>query len=416
MGADLSRGGHPEQIVIIGGGIWGLSTAYHLARRGAAGVRVLEQNAEVARETTPRAAGLSGQIRSTPTMCRAIQYALDLLSKFGVETGHDPGLRRPGSLLVALTDARMEAYERHLARAHQNDVKAEFVSHTEMQRLVPAMDVSQLKGGYFIDGDGYVEPRQCALAYAAAAQDLGVTIQCGEKVTGLRIERHRITGVETADGVEPADRVVVTAGPWTGLLARAADFDMAVWPIRHQRVVTVPAAGIPDHHPVVRVTDVSCYMRPEASGYLYGFFEPEPTSIDLSAKPAAFRTDDIVSPVDTMNEARRRLTPIFPILAELDIAERRQGITTFAPDGQYLLGPVPDVEGLILGTGCAALGIAGSAAIGRWLAGWVLDGRPDESLDEFGLTRFSSQAADRSWIRETSEEFYAGYYSIDPND
>ena len=163
--------------------------------------------------------------------------------------------------------------------------------------------------------------------------DLGVTIQCGKKVEWLRIDGHRITGVETADGVEPADRVVVTAGPWTGQIARAAGFEMAVWPIRHQRVVTVPTSGISDHHPVVRVTDVSCYLRPEAGGYLYGFFEPQPTGIDLSAQAADFRTTDILPPVDTMNEARRRLTPVFPILDKLDIAERHQGLTTFAPAG-----------------------------------------------------------------------------------
>ena len=415
MSASTGRGGDSEQIIIIGGGIWGLSTAYHLASRGATGVRILERNAEVARETTPQAAGLIGQIRTTPTMCRAIQYALDLLAKFGEEVGRDPGLRRPGSLLVALTDERMESYERHLARAGQNAVRAEFLSHAEMERLVPAMDVSQLKGGYFVHGDGYVEPRQCALAYAAAAQELGVTIECGKRVVGLRIEAGRITGVETTDGVEPADRVVVTAGPWTGQVARSAGFEMPVWPIRHQRVVTVPATGIPDHHPVVRVTDVSCYLRPEAGGYLYGFFEPQPPGIDLSALPADFRTTDILPPIDTMNEARRRLTAIFPILEKLDIAQRSQGMTTFAPDGGYLLGPIPEVEGLIVGSGCAALGIAGSAAIGRWLAGWVLDGRPDESLDEFGLTRFGPKGTDRGWVRESSEDFYGRYYCIRPD-
>ena len=108
------------EVVVVGGGIWGLSTAYHLAELGGT-VRVLERNADVAQETTPRAAGLVGQIRTSPTMCRAVSYALDLLSDFAEATGHDPGLRRPGSLLVALTSERMEAYERQIDLAgHQN--------------------------------------------------------------------------------------------------------------------------------------------------------------------------------------------------------------------------------------------------------------------------------------------------------
>ncbi len=401
-----------RRIVIVGGGIWGLSTAYHLAKRGDVDVRVLEQNSDTALETTPRAAGLVGQIRSSPIMCRAIQYALDLLSDFGKDTGYDPGLNRSGSLLVALTDERMQAYERQVQQANQNGVEAAFVSHAEMQRLAPTIDVSQIAGGYFVTGDGYLDPRQCAQSYGAAAADLGVNIQLNARVTGIDVQAGKIVGVATADGPIAADQVIVTAGPWTRMLARMANYEIPMQPIRHQRVRTVAADGIPDHHPVVRVTDVSCYLRPDQGGYLYGFFEPDPVSIEPESLPATFRTDDIEAPIETMNEAQNRLKPVFPILADLEVAERFQGMTTFAPDGQYLIGPVPNVDGLFVATGCAALGIAGSAAVGRWLTSWVLDGQPDEALSEFDLLRFGEKAADRDWVRQTSEQFYGSYYSI----
>ena len=403
-----------QNIVIVGGGIWGLSTAYHLATMGNANVRVLERNTDTALETTPRAAGLVGQIRPEKTMCDAIQYALDLLSQFAEQTGHDPGLRRPGSLMVALTDERMDAYRQQVAQANQNGVEASFVSNTEMQRLAPAMDVSQLKGGYFVPGDGYLDPRQCAQSYEAAARDRGVQIELNTPVTALQIRDQKIAGVETANGVVPADQVVVTAGPWTGILAKRSGYELPMQTIRHQRVCTGPAQGIPGHHPAVRVTDLSCYVRPEADGYLYGFFEPNPTSIDLESKPSDFCTDDIEIPRETMIEGQRRLAPIFPILGELPIVEHRQGITTFAPDGQYLIGAVPNVEGLFVASGCAALGIAGSAAIGRWLANWVLNGEPDDQLAEFNPERFGAIASDREWIQHESERFYAEYYNVRP--
>ena len=400
------------EILIVGGGIWGLSTAYHLAKFGQKDILVLERNDDIAGETTPQAAGLVGQIRPSATMLHAIRYALGLFSQFPKETGHDAGLRQTGSLMVALTPERMDAYARQIERSHLNGIEADFVSHAEMARLAPALDVTKIEGGYFVPNDGYVDPQQCARAYAAAAKDLGVQIQLNTAVTGFRQRNGEILGVETESGFIGSNRVVITAGPWGAGLAKEVGATAAVQPIRHQRARTVPTPGIPDHHPAVRVTDVSCYLRPDKGGYLYGFFEPTPVSINLEAMPPDFRTGDIEPPVEVMAEAQRRLAPTFPILKDLEIAEYRRGMTTFAPDGAYLIGPVPDIDRLYLATGCAALGIAGSAAVGRWLAKWVIDGDPGEDLTIFSHQRFGAQAADQEWLRQESEQFYANYYGI----
>ena len=402
------------EVLIVGGGIWGLSTAYHLAKFGQKDVLVLERNEAVAAETTPQAAGLVGQIRSTVTMLQAIRYALELFSQFPEETGHDTSLRRTGSLMVALTPERMEAYTHQIERANQNGIEANFVSHAEMARLAPAMNVDKIEGGYFVPNDGYVDPRQCALAYAAAARDLGVQIRLNTSVTGFRQRNGEILGVETENDFFTSNHVVITAGPWGAVLSEKVGATTAVQTIRHQRVRTVPTPGIPNHHPVVRVTDVSCYLRPDKGGYLYGYFEPKPVSIDLQAMPADFRTEDIEPPVDVITEARRRLTPIFPILKDFEIAEYNSGMTTFAPDGAYLIDAVPGIDRLYLAIGCAALGIAGSAAVGRWLAKWVINGDPGEDLTVFSHQRFSTQAADQEWLRRESEQFYANYYGIRP--
>ena len=221
-------------IVVVGGGIWGLSTAYHLARAGSCQVTVVERNDQVAAETTPRAAGLVGQIRESATMCSAIQYALQLFTEFTEETGYDLGLRRPGSLLVALTEARMEAYARLVENGRNNGLEAEFVSNQEMERLAPHMNVSALSGGFIVAGDGYVDPGLCANGFAAAARELGVRFQCGTPVTGLDVESGTVTGVRTAEGAIGADAVVLTGGPWTATLLRQwAGYDLATATIRH---------------------------------------------------------------------------------------------------------------------------------------------------------------------------------------
>ena len=181
--------------------------------------------------------------------------------------------------------------------------------------------------------------------------------------------------------------------------------------IRHQRARTAPA-GVSADHPVVRVTEASCYVRPERGGYLYGFFEPEPHLVDFGDLPESFSTSDLDEPRGTIAEAAKRLAPLFPSLPGLEVAEYSQGVTSFAPDGGYLIGPVPQVEGLFTASACAALGIAGSAAVGRWLAGWVLDGDPGEDLAEFGLGRFGERGRDREWVRRESRGFYATYYDV----
>jgi glycine/D-amino acid oxidase-like deaminating enzyme len=155
----MNRG---ESVVIVGGGIWGLSTAYHLARVGWTDVEVLERNGALFDETTSQAAGLVGQIRATPLMRRAIRYAIDLFLNFEKETDHDPGFRQAGSLLLALTPERMASFEEHVEHANSSGVEARFVDGAEMSRLAPHLDVSRVEGGYFVPEDGYLDPRRCA--------------------------------------------------------------------------------------------------------------------------------------------------------------------------------------------------------------------------------------------------------------
>jgi sarcosine dehydrogenase len=306
----------------------------------------------------------------------------------------------------------MVSYVEHVEHANKNGVEAYFVDHEEMIRLVPHLDASYLEGGYFVPGDGYVDPQQCARALGAAAEDLGVKVHTGMRVANISVHDGRTTGVETDRGLVEAEKVVITAGPWTRLLAKTAGYEPAMVPIRHQRVTTGYAPGIPDYHPVVRVTDLSCYLRPENGGYLHGIFEPDPVAYDLEDWPPYARTRDVECSARTMAQAHERLAAIFPILENLRIEECKRGLTTFAPDGAYLVGPVPKVENLFFATGCASLGIAGSAAVGRWLANWLTRGEPGEDLSAVDPERFGEKGLDQDWIWKESRSFYANYYSI----
>src|ERR687889_290119 len=190
---------HRASTVIVGGGIWGLSTAYHLARAGSTDVVVLERNDRLFDETTSQAAGLVGQIRATPLMRRAVRYAIDLCMGFEAETGHDPGFRQVGSLLLALTPDRVASFKEHVEHANSSGVEANFVEGAQMSSLAPHLDVSRVEGGYFVPEDGYLDPRRCAQALCGAAEDLGVRFRTGMAATELSIKDGRVMGVETDD-------------------------------------------------------------------------------------------------------------------------------------------------------------------------------------------------------------------------
>ena len=236
-------------------GRWNLGVVHGLPPRKiwSEGNFRFERNSKIASETTPRAAGLIGQIRSDPTMLRAVRYALDLLSAFKEETGHDPGLHRSGSLMLALSDERMRSYEEQVAKACSEGIEANFLTDTEIRKLAPSINLTLLKGGYFVPGDGYLDPSICAQAYAAAATDLGVNIVSNARVTDILTVGDEVQGVEIQGKRFDASRVVVTAGPWSALLAKECGCTLPVQPIRHQRVVTRPSKTIPEHFPVVRV-------------------------------------------------------------------------------------------------------------------------------------------------------------------
>lgn len=402
-----------DPIVVVGGGIWGLATAYHLAEAGARNVRVLERNDTLADETTPQAAGLVGQIRSSRIMVDAIQYSLRVLDAFKRD-GEECEFIRSGSLLLAFGADRMAAFEEQVRRARENGVACEFVNEAEMRRLAPHLNPSGVKGAYYIPGDGFVDPRAFALAYANQAKKRGVRIDLNTPVVSIDSAGGKVSTVSTPTETIPAAAVVVTAGPWVGQIAHALGHYVPMVSIRHQRAATVPVDGIPAVHPVVRVPDLSCYVRPWKGGYTYGFFDPDAEVIDLDAKPAGYRTRDVPAPTRTLDEAERRLAPVFPVLRGLGRVQEYRGMTTFAPDGQYLIGPVKGVEGIYLASGCAALGIAGSAAVGRWLAQWALKGHPGADLSRFSLDRFGSPGADPRWVKETARAFAAAYYSIPP--
>jgi sarcosine dehydrogenase len=400
-------------LVVVGGGIWGCSIAYHLARAGLRDVVVLERRA-LASGNTPQAAGLVGQLRASELMCRSIQTVVRRLATW--ERGEDCGFRQVGSLKVALTDARVRELEAHVEQARRWGLDVELISAKAAQARVPFLDADEVRGAAWIPGDGYVEPYTLTMAIARAARQLGVTFETDRPVTAITLGGGRlraVRGVETPQGPVLTPRVVVAAGPWVERVAEAVGLAVDTVPLRHQHWTTAPMAALPGDLPVVRVPDASVYIRPEVGGLMLGGFEARPKAFRMVDLPPTFEIEHTEKDLGVLEELAQGLTRAFPALAGAPVLKGCAGLPTFTPDGNYLLGAVPTVEGLWVAAGCNAIGIAGSLLVGEWMAELILDGRTAVDTASQALTRFGTRYGDRAGLQTDCQAVYGNFYSLE---
>ena len=220
-------------VVIIGGGIFGCSIAYHLAKQGQRDVVVLERNA-IASGTTPMAAGLVPQVRATELLSRALTYSLELFENFERETGCSAGFHQVGSVKLALDDARIQEMEDNIALGRKLGIAIDFITPAQAQALVPILHLDGVKAITFAPRDGFVNPHPTAVGLATAAHRLGVTVRTHTRVTGLTLGSHGEHLVHTAAGAIRTPVVVDAAGAWARALGQGVDLHVPVTPIRHQ--------------------------------------------------------------------------------------------------------------------------------------------------------------------------------------
>jgi 4-methylaminobutanoate oxidase (formaldehyde-forming) len=398
--------------VVVGGGIWGCSIAYHLARAGLRDVVVLERR-ELACGNTPQAAGLVGQLRSSELMVRSIRHVVDRLEHWAGEHGEESGFRQVGSLKLALTDGRVRELEEHVANARSWGLEVELLTPKAASARVPFLDTAGVKAAAWIPGDGYVEPYTLTMAIARAARRLGVVFETGRPVTAIQLDRGAVRGVDTPEGTLLTPRVIVAAGPWVERVAGAVGLAVDTVPLRHQHWTTAPMADVPANLPVVRVPDASVYIRPEVGGLMLGGFEAHPKAFSMTELPFTFEIEHTEKDLGVLEELAGGLTRAFPALAGAPVLKGCAGLPTFTPDGNYLLGAVPTARGLWVAAGCNAIGIAGSLLVGEWLSELVLEGRTRADTSSQALDRFGPRYGERRRLREACESIYGNFYSLD---
>src|SRR5262249_17739972 len=201
-------------------------------------------------------------------------------------------------------------------------------------------------------------------------------------------------------------RVVVAAGPWVERVAGAVGLAVDTVPLRHQHWTTAPMATVPADLPVVRVPGASVYIRPEGGRLMLGGFEARPRAVSMADLRLTCEIEHTEKDLGVLEELAGGLTRAFPALAGAPVLKGCAGLPTFTPDGNYLVGAVPTIEGLWVAAGCNAIGIAGSLLIGEWLSELILEGRTREDTRSQALDRFGPRYAERRRLRAAFEPIY----------
>jgi glycine/D-amino acid oxidase-like deaminating enzyme len=394
-------------VVVVGSGAFGASAAYHLARRGAR-VVVLER-AALASQTSPRAAGLSSQVRATPALTRLAQRAVAKLAGFADETGEPLRFTQSGALKIARTEGDAEQLAREVARGGVVGVPIELISVAEARRRLPILGERGIVAVTWSPSDCNVEPSELPIGYCRAAEKLGATLLPHTPATGFEVGAGGVEGARTASGTIATRVVVDAAGGWARLVAAELGASLPIVPTRHQLLITEPIAGVGPEFPIARVIDANVYVRHERGGLMLGGYEATPL------QPAAGTLSDIADlplDIEVLWRLARSVREQFPIFQDpaIRVAEHRGGLPTLTVDDRYLVGPLPGVAGAWVMSGCCVGGLSVSPALGEAVAEWILDGAPALDLSEVSTARFAGRDLDETTLRERCRHAYATHY------
>ena len=399
------------QVAIVGGGIVGCATAYHLARAGWS-VALFERR-RLTSGTTWHAAGLVSEIQGVPVMSELAKYGLDLMERLEDETNQNTGFKRNGSITLALTDARMEELRRKVDYAHGCGIRAEEISAQEAKARWPLLSVDGSKGAFWFPGDGYTNPIDTTMALAKGARMGGARIFEDAKVTRVVIEGGRAVGVETEQGLVRAENVVNATGMWAREFGVDHGVQIPLHYTNHYYVVTDPIDGVTSDLPVLRVMDEYAYYKEDAGKLLIGCSEPNATPwLPEGGLPEQFEFDELPCDEEHLYPILEAAMERVPALGTSCIRKFFNGPECFTPDARHYLGPISEVPGLWLVAGFNSTGIQNGPGAGKALAEWIMTGRMTMDLTDVDARRILPELNARSYVAEKAAETLSLAYAM----
>lgn len=398
-------------VIVIGGGVMGCSTLYHLAKQGVSDAILLERN-KLTSGTTWHSAAQVRALRSTRNLTDLIRYSVSLYSELEAETGQSTGWINKGSLSIATQPDRLTHIKRQEALANLFGVRARSISGGEAKEIWPLMNAEDVIGAVWSPDDGRVSPSDLCAALTKGARMRGAKIFEDTNVLAILTEGGRIKGLETTQGQINCDAIALCTGLWSREVAAMAGADVPVWPCEHFYLLTKPVDGITGNMPTLSDHDSHLYIRDDSGGLLVGCFEPMGKPIDPDRLGHDFAFQLLPEDWDHFEPMMVNALHRLPALETAEVKMLLNGPESFTPDGSFLLGETAETRGLFLGCGLNSVGVATGGGAGMALAHAIINGAPPMDLHEADPKRFASSFNSVAVLAERVPEVLGKHYEI----
>ncbi len=375
-------------VVIIGGGVMGTSTAYHLAKKGCRKVVLLEKEMFFGQGATGRCAGGFRHQFATEIDIRLSQQSIRMLERFPLEMDQEIGFNQCGYLFLLSDEEDVRAFRRNVTLQRRLRVETEWLSVEDIAQLAPLFNLEGIAAGTFCGEDGLADPSSVVQGFLKGARRLGATLLTESEALDIKVQAGRVRGVITNRGRIQTPVVVNAAGPWAGRIGAMAGVEVFVKPVRRQMSVTTAIPQVPSDFPMVIDFAQSLYFHREGPGILTGMSNPdEPAGFDQSV--------DLDWQMRHLEAATRRM----PILAEAGILNSWAGLYEVSPDALPILGRVARAEGFFCINGFSGHGFMHGPICGLLVAEEIIDGGAHTvDISSLRIERFERRGELREYV------------------
>ncbi len=400
------------EVVIIGGGIIGCATAYHLTKLGVKDVVVLERKSLTC-GTTWAAAGLVVTLRGTPEMVRMTRHGYELYRELEIETGQPTGFIQTGTINIATNEHRKDELKKLESLSESFGVENRRIDLAELKERWPLINTEDILAAYYMPNDAVVNPVDTAMSLAAGARKGGARIYEETAVIDFEIKNRQVVSIKTNRGDLKCEATVLCAGMWSRELGRKLGISVPLYACQHMHFITQPIEGAYKGMPILRDQDGCLYFREEVGGLLIGAFEYGALTYGAKGIAEDWSFKELPIDMDHLEPLMKNALKRVPALENAQVRHFSNTAESFTPDNMYILGEAPGMKKLYTACGMNSSGILCGAGVGKKMAEWIVHGYPRSGhIWEADNRRCFSWMMNTKWLKDRAPETPGNLYGL----